>query len=103
MRTAGRWSASSDRKGSDLLTSHSDTRGRDGQLFTVLGDIGRVGLEDGTDHHQADTHAESAEEEVLLSSGSFDTKDHEKSSGDNLDETVHTRGEQTGGGTSDTD
>lgn len=102
MRTGGR-SALIDGKAPDALTSHSNARGRDGQLFTGLGYLGRVALEDGTDHHQAKTHTESTEEEVLLSSCSFDTENHEESGGDDLDETVHTRGEQTGGRTSDTD
>jgi hypothetical protein len=52
-----------------------------------------VALEDGANHHEEESHTEGTEEKVLLSSGSFNTKDHEEGGGDNLDETVNTRGE----------
>lgn len=48
------------------LTSHSDTGRRNRQSLAFLGNLGRVTLEDGTDHHETETHTEGTEEESTL-------------------------------------
>jgi hypothetical protein len=62
-----------------------------------------VGVEDDSDDPQEDRHAGKTSDKSPSSTKSLNTEENENGSGDDFDDTVDTRGEETGVGALDTD